>query len=174
MHTNRIKNNNDNNKDIYNKINKTRPVVICDNIKNTHKKLINKVHTENNSANTITKETHIKVLNNMHKQVISIDNTHIDYGKHKKLFNNVLKQIKQVNKVHTKTSNTFIDLDKCKKAHKKLFINVHNQLKSNIMLICKKGQDIKTHLQILLMKCIPMILIMMYYYIIIYYITLVK
>ena len=131
MHTNRIKNNNDNNKDIYNKINKTRPVVICDNIKNTHKKLINKVHTENNSANTITKETHIKVLNNMHKQVISIDNTHIDYGKHKKLFNNVLKQIKQVNKVHTKTSNAFIDLDKRKKAHKKLFINVLTQLKSN-------------------------------------------
>ena len=43
----------------------------------------------------------------------------------------MLKQIKQVNKVHTKTNNTFIDLDKCKKAHKKLFINVLNQIKSN-------------------------------------------
>ena len=37
MHINRIKNNNDN-------------------IKNTHNKLINKVHIENNSANSITKK----------------------------------------------------------------------------------------------------------------------
>ena len=43
-----------------------------------------------------------------------MNNTHIDYDKH-----NVLKQIKQVNKVHNKTNNAFIDLDKCKKAHKK-------------------------------------------------------
>ena len=43
----------------------------------------------------------------------------------------MLKQIKQVIKVHTKTNNAFINLDKCKKAHKKLFINVLNQLKSN-------------------------------------------
>ena len=43
----------------------------------------------------------------------------------------MLKQIKQVNKVHNKTNNAFIDLDKCKKAHKKLFINLLNQIKSN-------------------------------------------
>ena len=43
----------------------------------------------------------------------------------------MLKQIKQVNKKHTKTSNAFIDLDKCKEANKKLFINVLNELKSN-------------------------------------------
>ena len=131
MHLNRIKNNNDNNKDICKEMNNTRPVVICDNIKNTNKKLINKVHIENNSGNTITKKTHIKVFNNVPKKVKLLNNTHADYDKYKKLFNNVLKQIKQVNKVHTKTSNTFIDLDKCKKAHKKLFINVLNQLKSN-------------------------------------------
>ena len=47
------------------------------------------------------------------------------------MFNNVLKQIKQINKVHTKTSNAFIDLDKCKEAQKKLFNNVLNELKSN-------------------------------------------
>ena len=40
MHLNRIKNNNDNNKDICKEMNNTRPVVICDNIKNTNKKLI--------------------------------------------------------------------------------------------------------------------------------------
>ena len=43
----------------------------------------------------------------------------------------MLKQIKQLNKKHTKTSNAFIDLDKCKEANKKLFINVLNELKSN-------------------------------------------
>ena len=81
----------------------------------------------------------------------------------------MLKQIKQVIKVHTKTNNAFINLDKCKKAHKKLFINVLNQLRSN-----NNVQDIKTHLQILSMKCIFVILIMMYYYIITSYIMLVK
>ena len=131
MHLNRIKNNNDNNKDICKEMNNTRPVVICDNIKNTNKKLINKVHIENNSGNTITKKTHIKVFNNVSKKVKLLNNTHADYDKYKKLFNNVLKQIKQVNKVHTKTSNAFIDLDICKEAHKKLFINVLNELKSN-------------------------------------------
>ena len=107
MHVNRIKNNNDN-------------------IKNTHNKLINKVHIENNSANSITKKTHIKVFNDIPKKVKSINNTHVDHDKH-----NMLKQIKQVIKMHTKTSNAFINLDKCKKAHKKLFINVLNQLKPN-------------------------------------------
>ena len=107
MHINRIKNNNNN-------------------IKNTHNKSINKVHIENNSANSITRKTHIKVFNDTPKKVKSISNTHIDYDKH-----NVFKQIKQVIKVHTKTNNAFINLDKCKKAHKKLFINVLNQLKSN-------------------------------------------
>ena len=145
MHINRIKNNNDN-------------------IKNTHNKLSNKLHIENNSANSITKKTHIKVFNDTPKKVKSIDNTHIDYDKH-----NVLKQIKQVIKVHNKTNNTFINLDKCKKAHKKLFINVLNQLRSN-----NNVQDMNTHLQILSMKCIFVILIMMYYYIITYYIMLVK
>ena len=139
MHLNRIKNNNDNNKDICKEMNNTRPVVICDNIKNTNKKLINKVHIENNSGNTITKKTHIKVFNNVSKKVKSINNTHADYDKYKKLFNNVLKQIKQVNKVHTKTSNAFIDLDICKEAHKKLFINVLNELKSNNMHIQKSA-----------------------------------
>ena len=84
MHLNRIKNNNDNNKDICKEMNNTRPVVICDNIKNTNKKLINKVHIENNSANTITKKTHIKVFNNVSKKVKSINNTHADYDKYKK------------------------------------------------------------------------------------------
>ena len=79
------------------------------------------MHIENNSANSITKKTHLKVFNDIPKKVKSINNTHIDYDKH-----NVLKQIKQVNKVHNKTNNAFIDLDKCKKAHKKLFINVLN------------------------------------------------
>ena len=139
MHLNRIKNNNDNNKDICKEMNNTRPVVICDNIKNTNKKLINKVHIENNSGNTITKKTHIKVFNNVSKKVKSINNTHADYDKYKKLFNNVLKQIKQVTKVHTKTSNAFIDLDMCKEAHKKLFINVLNELKSNNMHIQKSA-----------------------------------
>ena len=91
-----------------------------DNIKNTHNKLINKVHIGNNSANSITKKTHLKIFNDIPKKVKSINNTH-----------NVLKQIKQVNKVHNKTNNTFIDLDKCKKAHKKLFINGLNKIKSN-------------------------------------------
>ena len=50
MHINRIKNNHDN-------------------IKNTHSKLINKVHIENNSANSITKKTHIKVFNDIPKKV---------------------------------------------------------------------------------------------------------
>ena len=107
MHLNRIKNNNDN-------------------IKNTHNKLINKVLIENNSANSIAKKSHIKVFNDIPKKVKSINNTHVDHDKH-----NMLKQIKQVIKMHTKTSNAFINLDKCKKAHKKLFINVLNQLKSN-------------------------------------------
>ena len=107
MHNNRIKNN-------------------SDNVKNTHDTLINKVHIENNSANSITKKTHIKVFNVTSKKVKSINNTHIDYHKH-----NVLKQIKQVNKVHNKTNNAFIDLDKCKKEHKKLFINVLHHIKSN-------------------------------------------
>ena len=144
MHINRIKNN--------------------DNIKNTDNKLINKVHTENNNANSITKKTHLKIFNDIPKKVKSINNTH-----------NVLKKIKQVNKVHTKTNNnTFIDLDKCKKAHTKLLINVLNQIKSIIICIYKNVQDIKTHLQILSMKRIFVILIMMYYYIITYYIMLVK
>ena len=69
MHINRIKDNNDNNKDICKTINNTRPVVICDNIKNTHAKLINKVHIKNNSVNTITKKTHIRVFNNVPKKV---------------------------------------------------------------------------------------------------------
>ena len=43
MYINRIKNNNDNDKDICRKINNTMSVVICDNIKSTRKKLINKV-----------------------------------------------------------------------------------------------------------------------------------
>ena len=43
MHINRIKKKNDHNKDICRKINNTMPVVICDNIKSTRKKLINKV-----------------------------------------------------------------------------------------------------------------------------------
>ena len=73
------------------------------------------MHIENNSANSITKKTHIKVFNDIPKKVKSINN----------------KQIKEVTKVHNKTNNTFIDLDKCKKAHKKLFINVLNQIKSN-------------------------------------------
>ena len=145
MHINRIKNNNDN-------------------IKNTHNKSSNKLHIENKSANSITKKTHIKVFNDTPKKVKSIDNTHIDYDKH-----NVLKQIKQVIKVHNKTNNAFINLDKCKKAHKKLFINVLNQLRSN-----NNVQEMNTHLQILSMKCIFVILIMIYYYIITYYIMLVK
>ena len=107
MHINRIKNNNDN-------------------IKNKQNKLINKVYIENNSANSITKKSHIKVFNDIPEKVKSINNTHVDHDKH-----NMLKQIKQVIKVHTKTNNAFINLDECKKAHKKLFINVLNQLKSN-------------------------------------------
>ena len=91
-----------------------------DDIKNTHNKFINKVQVDDNSANSITKKTHLKIFNDIPKKVKSINNTH-----------NVLKQIKQANKVHNKTNNTFIDLDKCKKAHKKLFINVLNQIKSN-------------------------------------------
>ena len=79
------------------------------------------MHIENNSVNSITKKTHLKLFNDIPKKVKSINNTHIDYDKH-----NVLKHIKQVNKVHNKTNNAFIDLDKCKKAHKKLFINVLN------------------------------------------------
>ena len=51
----------------------------------------------------------------------------------------MLKQIKQVNKVHNKTNNAFIDLDKCKKAHKKLFIIVLNQIKSNNNLHMQKS-----------------------------------
>ena len=43
----------------------------------------------------------------------------------------MLKQIIEVNKVHTQTNNAFIDLNKCKEEHKKLFINVLNELKSN-------------------------------------------
>ena len=62
MHVNRIKNNDDN-------------------IKNTHNKLINKVHIENNSANSITKKTHIKVFNYIPKKVKSINNTHVDHDK---------------------------------------------------------------------------------------------
>ena len=62
-----------------------------DNIKNIHNELFNKVHIENNSANSITKKTHIKVFNDIPKKVKSINNTHIDYDRH-----NVLKQIKQV------------------------------------------------------------------------------
>ena len=83
MHINRTKNNNDNNKDICKEMNNTRPAVICDNIKNTNKKLINKVPKENNSANTITKKTHIKLFNNVPKKVKSNNNTHVDYDKHK-------------------------------------------------------------------------------------------
>ena len=90
------------------------------------------------------------------------------------MFNNVLKQIKQINKVHTKTSNAFIDLDKCKEAQKKLFINVLNELKSNNNMHVQKSAGHKTDLQILSMKCIFVILIIMHYYIIIYYIMLVK
>ena len=101
MHINRIKNDNEN-------------------IKNTHNILINKVHIENNSANSITKKTQLKVFNDIPKKVKSINNK-----------NNVLKQIKQINKRHTKTNNAFIDFNKCKKAHSKLFINVLNQIKSN-------------------------------------------
>ena len=89
------------------------------------------MHIEINSANTVTKKTHIKVFNNVPKQIESIDNTYYYYDKHKKLFNNVLKQIIEVNKVHTQTNNAFIDLNKCKEEHKKLFINVLNELKSN-------------------------------------------
>ena len=59
-------------------------------LKNTHNKLSNKIaHRKINSANSITKKTHIKVFNDTPKKVKSIDNTHIDYDKH-----NVLKQIK--------------------------------------------------------------------------------
>ena len=97
-----------------------------DNIKNTDNKLIKKVHIENNSATSIIKKIHIKLFNDIPKTVKPINNTHLDHDKH-----NVLKQIKQVIKVHTKTNNAFINLGKCKKAHKKLFINVLNQLKSN-------------------------------------------
>ena len=50
MHINRIKNDNEN-------------------IKNTHNILINKVHIENNSANSITKKTHLKVFNDIPKKV---------------------------------------------------------------------------------------------------------
>ena len=55
----------------------------------------------------------------------------------------MLKQIKQVNKVHTTTNNTFIDLDKCKKAHKKLFINVLNQIKLNNYMHIQKSAGYK-------------------------------
>ena len=89
------------------------------------------MHIEINSANTVTKKTHIKVFNNVPKQIESIDNTYYYYDKHKKLFNNVLKQIIEVNKVHRQPNNAFIDLNKCKEEHKKLFINVLNELKSN-------------------------------------------
>ena len=75
MHINRIKNN--------------------DTIKNKHNKLINKVHIENNSANSINKKTHLKIFDEIPKKVKSINNTH-----------NVLKQIKQVNKVHNKTNSS--------------------------------------------------------------------
>ena len=71
------------------------------------------MHLEINNANTITKKTHIKVFNNVPKQLESIDNTYY-YDKHKKLFQNVLKQIIEVNKVHTQTNNAFSDLNKCK------------------------------------------------------------
>ena len=114
-----------------NKLNTARPLVISDNIKKITKKLFNKLHIEINSGNTITKKTHIKVFNNVPKQIESIDNTYYYYDKHKKLFNNVLKQIIEVNKAHRQPNNAFIDLNKCKEEHKKLFINVLNELKSN-------------------------------------------
>ena len=53
---------------------------------------------EDNSANNITKKTHVKVFNDTPKKVKSLNNTHVDRDKH-----NMLKQIKQVIKVHTKT-----------------------------------------------------------------------
>ena len=43
----------------------------------------------------------------------------------------MLKQIIEVKKVHPQPNNAFIDLNKCKEEHKKLFINVLNELKSN-------------------------------------------
>ena len=43
----------------------------------------------------------------------------------------MLKQIIEVNKVHTQTNNAFSDLNKFKEEHKKAFINVLNELKSN-------------------------------------------
>ena len=96
------------------------------------------MHIENNSANSITKKTHVKVFIDIPKKVKSINNTHIDYDKY-----NVLKQIKQLNKVHSKTNNTFIDLDKCKKAHKKLFINLLNQIKSKNNMHLQKNSGHK-------------------------------
>ena len=66
---------------------------------------------------------HIKVFNNVPKQLESIDNTWY-YDQHKKLFNNVLKQIIEVNKVHTQTNNAFIDLKKCKEEWMKCMLMI--------------------------------------------------
>ena len=66
---------------------------------------------------------HIKVFNNVPKQLASIDNTWY-YDQHNKLFNNVLNQIIEVNKVYTQTNNAFIDLNKCKEEWMKCMLMI--------------------------------------------------
>ena len=133
MHIKRIINNK--NKDPCDKINKANtPTVICDSIKNMHKKLINssildnKVHTENNNMDMQANNTIKELFNNVPKQIVQCNNV-IDKLKiiDGKLFDNVLRQINHVNKVHTQTNNAFFDFD----IRKKLFNNVLSQLVSN-------------------------------------------